>query len=119
VIKFGVVGVANTVLDLALFSALTFGAHFPAPLANLVSYSSGIALSFWMNRSWTFRDRAARATSRQLAIFVMGNLVGLTISTTVIALLLKYIGPLAAKIVSVAASFLWNFIFANRIVFRK
>jgi len=118
-IKLGLVGVANTALDLAVFSALTFGANFPPSLANVVSYSCGIALSFWFNRSWTFSDRNTRKTSRQLAIFIVGNLAGLAISTAVVALLLKYLGPLAAKIVSIGASFLWNFGFSNRIVFRR
>jgi len=118
-IKFGVVGIANTALDLALFSALTFGAHLPPLLANVVSYASGIALSFWVNRSWTFRDRTLREPTGQLAIFVTGNLAGLAISTGVVALLLKYIGPMPAKLVSVGASFLWNFGFSNRVVFRK
>ncbi len=118
-VKFGLVGVANTALDLGIFSALTFGANFPPSLANVVSYSSGIALSFWINRSWTFRDRAARKRSSQLAVFIAGNLAGLAISTAVVALLLKYTGPLPAKIISIGASFLWNFGFSNRIVFRK
>lgn len=118
-IKFGVVGIANTAIDLAIFSALTFGANLPAPLANVVSYSSGIAVSFWLNRSWTFRDRATREPVRQLAIFIVGNLAGLAITTGIVALLSKYIGPLPAKIVSIGASFLWNFGFSNRMVFRK
>jgi len=58
-LKFGVVGLANTALDFTLFAALTIGGRIAPPLANLFSYSSGIALSFWANRSWTFRDRSS------------------------------------------------------------
>jgi putative flippase GtrA len=118
-LKFGMVGAANTALDLAIFSALTFGANVPPLIANVVSYSSGVASSFWMNRWWTFRDRTVRKSSTQLPLFVMGNLVGLAISTAVVALLVRHTGPLPAKIVSIGASFLWNFTFSNRMVFRK
>jgi len=119
VLKFGMVGIANTAIDLAIFSALTFAAGVAPPLANVVSYSSGVAASFWMNRRWTFRDRTVRKPSAQLPLFVVGNLVGLALSTAIVALLQKHTGPLPAKIASIGASFLWNFTFSNRWVFRR
>ena len=85
VLKFGMVGIANTAIDLAIFSALTFAAGVAPPLANVVSYSSGVAASFWMNRRWTFRDRTVRKPSAQLPLFVVGNLVGLALSTAIVA----------------------------------
>ena len=45
-LKFGVVGLATTTIDFAIFTALTLGVHVAPPLANMVSYYSGIALSF-------------------------------------------------------------------------
>jgi putative flippase GtrA len=119
VFKFGVVGVANTAVDFAIFSALTLGAGIAPAVANVVSYSCGIGLSFWINGSWTFRDRGARRPATQLPMFVAANLAGLAISTAVVALLVKDYGPLPAKIVSVGVAFIWNFVFANFIVFRK
>jgi putative flippase GtrA len=119
VVKFGVVGVANTALDFAIFSALTLGAGVAPTIANVVSYSCGIGLSFCINASWTFRDRGARRPAARLPMFIAANLAGLAISTAVVALLARDYGPLPAKIVSVGVAFIWNFVFANFIVFRK
>ena len=117
-LKFGAVGIANTLLDVALFSLLTLLAGVPAVAANIASYSSGIGLSFALNRTWTFRDRQRRRTWIQLILFFAGNLLGLALSTTVVALLVKAWGPIFAKAASLAVTFAWNYLFSNLIVFR-
>ena len=118
-LKFGAVGIANTALDIALFSALTLAAHFPAVGANVISYSAGIGLSFAVNRAWTFRDHNQGRAWIQLTLFVVGNLTGLALSTAVIGLLARSAGPLLAKAVSVCATFAWNYAFSNLVVFQR
>lgn len=117
VLRFGAVGIANTGLDVALFSAL-YLAGAPPVAANLVSYSSGIGLSFLLNRAWTFRDRARRHPWQQLGWFIAGSLTGLALSTLIVGLLASTWGALFAKAVSVGASFAWNYVFSSRVVFR-
>jgi putative flippase GtrA len=117
-LRFGAVGVANTGLDVALYSALTLGAGMPAVSANVASYSAGIGLSFVLNRAWTFRDRRRGRPWTQLALFAAGNLAGLALSTAVVALLVRSWGPLAAKAASVGATFAWNYLFSNLVAFR-
>jgi putative flippase GtrA len=118
-LKFGAVGAANTLLDLTLFSVLTLVFGSPAVAANVVSYSAGICLSFVLNRAWTFRDRRRRRAWSQLMLFSAGNLLGLALSTTVVALLVKAWGPLFAKAASLGVTFAWNYVFSNLIVFRS
>ena len=118
-VKFGAVGVANTLLDLCLFSVLTLVLGSPAVAANVVSYSAGIVLSFVLNRAWTFRDRERGRTWSRLMLFLAGNLLGLALSTTVVALLVKAWGPLLAKAASLGVTFAWNYAFSNLIVFRS
>jgi putative flippase GtrA len=118
-LRFGAVGIANTGLDVAIFSFLTLVAGAPAVAANVVSYSAGIGLSFVLNRSWTFRDRTRRGSWRQFMLFVAGNLAALAISTLVVALLVGAWGPLFAKAASLAATFTWNYLFSARVVFRQ
>jgi putative flippase GtrA len=118
-LKFGAVGVANTLLDVVLFSILTLLLHVPAVAANIVSYSAGIGSSFALNRTWTFRDRERRRTWIQLVLFFAGNLLGLALSTTVVAILVKVWGPILAKTASLAVTFAWNYLFSNLIVFRS
>ena len=118
-LKFGAVGVANTGLDIAVFSFLTLIAGVPAVTANLVSYSAGIGLSFMLNRSWTFRDRNQRHPWNRLILFAAGNLTGLALSTLIVATLVGSWGPLYAKAASVGATFLWSYLFSNHVVFRQ
>ncbi len=117
-LKFGAVGIANTLLDVALFSILTLLVGIPAVSANIASYSAGIGLSFALNRTWTFRDRQRRRAWIQLILFFAGNLLGLALSTTVVALLVKAWGPIFAKAASLAVTFAWNYLFSNLVVFR-
>ena len=118
-LKFGLVGIANTALDFALFSSLTLAAGWAAVPANVASYCAGIALSFVLNRAWTFRDRHRRQTLSQLLLFAAGSLVALGLSTAVVALLAGTWGPLPAKVVSIGVTFAWNYVFSNFIVFKK
>ena len=118
-LKFGAVGIANTALDVGLFSVLTLVVGIQAPAANVVSYSSGIALSFALNRAWTFRDRNRQRPWQRLGLFATGNLVGLALSTAVVASLVRTWGPLPAKAVSVGFTFAWNYFFANFVVFKR
>lgn len=117
-LRFGAVGIANTAFDVAIFSVLTLLAGTPAVAANVVSYSAGIGSSFVLNRAWTFRDRQRRRSWTQLILFVAGNLAGLALSTTVVALLVGAWGPFFAKTASVGATFAWNYLFSNLVVFR-
>lgn len=118
-LKFGLVGIANTGLDFALFTGLTLGAGLSPVAANVASYSAGIALSFTLNRAWTFRDRNRRRAWTQLLMFAAGSLAGLAVSTTVVALLVPLWGPLPAKAASVGVTFAWNYLFSNFVVFKR
>lgn len=117
-LKFGAVGVANTALDVALFSFLTLATGISAVAANVMSYSAGIGLSFVLNRAWTFHDRPRNRSWARLALFAVGSVGGLAVSTLVVAALTRTWGPLPAKAVSLPATFAWNYLFANRVVFR-
>jgi putative flippase GtrA len=118
-LRFGAVGIANTALDATLFSFLTLVAGTPAVAANVVSYSAGIGLSFVLNRGWTFRDRHRRGAWTQLILYAAGSLAGLALSTLVIALLVRAWGPLPAKAASIGATFVWNYLYSNVVVFRQ
>lgn len=52
--RYLVVGVANTALDLALFTALAVGLDARPVVANVVSTVLVMTLSFFVNRAWVF-----------------------------------------------------------------
>jgi putative flippase GtrA len=68
-VRFGVVGLVNTGIGLALiYAAMYFFKAGPA-LANAIGYGIGLAVSFTLNRFWTFGDD--RHASKVLPSYVL------------------------------------------------
>jgi putative flippase GtrA len=116
--SFGAVGLANTLVDIAVFWLLTALAGLPPLLANVASFSCGALCSFTLNRTWTFRatgpvDRPVLRAAR----FVVTTLVALGASTLFLALLLRVMGPMPAKLLSVGMSFGVGFLLQRYWVF--
>ncbi len=71
-VKYGLVGVMNTLITLVLFFILRrFGTD--VDVANFVSYAAGILNSFVWNKLWVFRARGG-AWGREAALFLLGAL---------------------------------------------
>lgn len=115
-LRFATVGVANTLLDFLIFIALINLTSLSPIVANVISYSAGIANSFVWNKHWTFGDKEP-TTTKQLVLFGIGNGAGLALSTATVALLIGFLGPFFAKVISVGVTLLWNYAFSRRIVF--
>lgn len=112
-LRFAAVGAATTTLDFALFVLLVTA--IPAAPANVLSYSCGIALSYVLNRSWTF---GVDGNALQALKFAVATFTGLALSTLLVAALVQVLPPAAAKLVSVPVIFGWNFLTAHFWVFR-
>jgi putative flippase GtrA len=107
--RFSIVGVSNTLIDAALFFALTQALAAPILPAKWLSYSAGLANSFFWNRRWTFR--AEINTARAAPQFLALNLVGLLANAGLMALGLHVLQlPLpVAWLAATAGAWLWNF----------
>lgn len=118
IVRFGLVGVVNTLIDLILFSLLVQGAAFGVVAANVLSYGTGILNSFVMNRAWTFNDRSqGRALLRSFLLFVGINLLGLGFSTLLVAGFSTLMEPILAKVISVPLVFVWNYLASRHLAF--
>ncbi|MEU4745797.1 GtrA family protein [Actinosynnema sp. NPDC023658] len=124
-LRFGVVGVVNTSVDLVGYVSLVLTGT-PTFLANLLSTSVGMALSFVLNRSFTFRARSGDLRAQvllfvlctasglwvvqPLAINVTGDLLGGSAALTAVT------GP---KLVGLAFGLVWNYVLYSKVVFRR
>ena len=110
-IKFALVGVLNTGVDVAIFFLLTW-IGIPYVAAQAVSYSCGAANSYLFNKVWTFRSSGL--SYAEIVRFTAVNLLSLGISIAVLSLLHSTAGlDLAAAkggatISALAANFLGN-----------
>lgn len=119
-VRFGLVGVINTLLDTGIFTGLTALAFFyqNPVFANVISYSCGIGCSLLLNKFWTFKQRG-RLSGRQLVLFLVINLCALAVSSGMIYLYEGWgLTPLPAKILSIPFSMGVNFIGNKLFVFK-
>jgi putative flippase GtrA len=130
ILKFGSVGLLNTAVDFVVFNLLVLALGMPIALANVLSYSVGIANSWFWNSRWTFADRPTRSARLALPTFVGVNLVGLVLNTVVLlalraagerigipALVAEAVYLNVYKTIAIIASFTWNYLATRRIVF--
>ena len=83
-IKFALIGVVNTLVDLIVFKILNAAFHWVIP-AQIIAYAAGIANSYVLNSSWTFREERKRDV-REMILFIAVNLVSLGVSIGVLKL---------------------------------
>ena len=118
-VRFGIVGVANTCLDVAAFWLLARTLGTPLLVANSLSDTAGIVNSFILNRLWTFRGIAFRDRAGvQLPRFLLVSLVGLAVANLSLWFFAQLLPVMTAKLLSVAVTFAWNFFSSKRLVFR-
>lgn len=114
-LRFAGVGLVTTLLDILVFAFAVSVGTTPG-LANVMSYSCGIAVSYGLNRHWTFRTTGSH---RRAVKFAASTLIGLLISTALVALLSTHVPPVFAKVITVPIVFFWNFGSAQYWVFAR
>lgn len=112
-IRFGLVGLLNTLVDVATF-ALLIALSLPALAANIGAWLVAISASYAMNSRWSFERDQQLGEARSILRFVgLGALVSLGISSGAILALAPVIGLWPAKILGVAVAAVLNFIAAR------
>lgn len=60
-LKFGVVGVSNTLITAIIIWLMLRVFHFSDYFANITGYTAGLANSYFWNRRWTFTSKSKPA----------------------------------------------------------
>ncbi len=120
-VRFGMVGVLNTGVDLGSYWILTrlipvfFNNHV---LAKAISYTLGVINSYLWNRSFTFRSQVR--SPKRFVLFFLINLLAVGINSGMMALALNVfhspesVGLVMATVVTMT----FNFISSKFVVFR-
>ena len=126
-VKFIIVGGANTAIDFVILFGLTF-LGVDKIVANFFSTSVALVFSFFVNKSFTFKNETKNA-KKQFALFLVITLFGLWVIQPLVILGVtsltesfitnSAISLFIAKLVATVASLIWNYIFYSRIVFKK
>lgn len=114
-IKFAMVGVVNTTIDLGVYSALVFGWDVHYLVANIFAFLTAASNSYILNRRWTFRSGDPRWRRQAIKYFIV-LAIGFGLNETLLFLLVAHagVGRLLAKCLAVIVVLFWNF-GANRL----
>ncbi len=116
-VKFALVGILNTGVDVVIFFLLTWlGVLYLA--AQVISYTCGASNSYLLNKIWTFRS--CGLSYSEMIRFTVVNLVSLGISVATLSLLHGGVGMglAAAKGIATVCALMANFLGNKLWVFR-
>lgn len=131
--KFGLIGVANTVIDLGIYNLFIFMSDVSSGylIAVFKSFSvlAAIVNSYIWNKFWSFEKKEVHNVGEEFTQFLLVSLVGLLLNVGITAFVVNVIGAPAgiaekawANIGGLTASILvltWNFIGYKFFVFKK
>ncbi len=84
-VKFAIVGSVGAAVDFGAFNVLTHALAVEPVLASVISFSMAVLSNFTWNRYWTYPDSRSKPLGKQLAEFVVVNVIGGGIRTPVFA----------------------------------
>ena len=131
--KFALVGTLNTFIDLGVLNFLMFvsglNAGWSYVVFKAISFTSAVTNSYFWNKFWSFEKKETKAEISEYSKFYIITAIGLFINVSTAALIVNFVSPkfgLSPKmwanvgaILAVAASFLWDFLSAKFLVFKK
>lgn len=117
-LRFGIVGIANTLADLTTFSLLILW-HISVLPAQIVAYLAGMGSSFWLNRKWTFQINQ-KVQGVEIIKFLIVNGLSLLVSIGVLLLLVQanHVPLWIGKVISIGGGTVVNFMGSRLWVFR-
>lgn len=125
-LRFGLVGIANTVIDFGILFSLTF-LGIPSLISNIFSTSTAFTFSFFANKTFTFKAKST--TKKQFLLFIAITLFGLwgiqTVVMWIVGSLLaassleKSFILLISKLLATISSLIWNYSLYSRVVFKQ
>lgn len=115
--RFALSGVANTALGYLTILALMYLFFAPPLLANLGGFATGLILSYFLNRFFTFRQREAapHSTYRFVAVFLL--CYGLNLAVLGIGLSVDGMPRYVAQLLAVGAYSISFFLLCRLFVF--
>jgi putative flippase GtrA len=118
-ISFAFVGVINTAIDFSVFWTTAKFLMWPLVPANILAWLVAVTFSYMMNSFTTFGPESGRVLRwRDYLTFAASGVAGM-VSSTATLFALSYVMPLlVAKLLSIAVSFVVNFLLSHFVVFR-
>lgn len=139
-IKFALIGVMNTLVDLAVLNTETLLSGVKEGSGYAVqkgfSFLVAVTFSYFMNKNWTFEDKSQENQARKFSQFLFISVIGMLINVTVATVVVTYLKPAVNPVLNLAfltdqlwvnigalsgtaIGLIWNFLGYKLWVFRK
>lgn len=116
---FGLIGIGNALVDLAIFTLAYQIFESPLILANVIAWAVAVSCSYFLNTMITFRAESGRVLRRSDYLrFVASGIFGVIATTITLVILANFVSVLIAKLLSMLVSFVINFTLSHFVVFR-
>lgn len=139
-IRFGIIGVINTGVDLIILNLLMFifdkqsGIEFT--IFKTVSFTVAVVSSYFLNKYWAFEDKNKKEEVKKFSQFIAISIVGAFINVGVASLVVNYLAPnflisfvnisldsqlwgTFGALCGTAIGLIWNFMGYKFVVFKK
>lgn len=119
-IRFTLIGGVNTAVDYGVFFLLHTLLSVGSLISQVISFSSGVICSYFLNRRFTFKAQGKMTTS-EIIKFIILNLIAMGSSVLVVWVFETYfnISPYIAKLASMLVSFTINYIGNRFFIFKS
>lgn len=120
-LRYLVAGIGAFTTEYVVFVLLFHFAGLPLYGANSLSFLSGLAVSFSLNRTWTFREGSYHYTKRQqFMLYACLALINLVLTNVLIGTLKHlHVAPLIGKLVAMCMIIVWNFLIFRAVIFKN
>ena len=110
-IRFGIVGVIATAIDVGVLALLKEAAHMEVLIASALSFTAAVVVNYILSMLWVFKSKG-ESRAKEFVIFVLLSVGGLLITQIVMWLgtELAEIYYLAVKIFAIIFESTYNFI---------
>lgn len=118
-VKYCIVGVAGTSIDVVVLFLLVRFATLPLLIATTISFLAAVVNNFYFNKQWTFRNTSRNYRKLFIKFFIV-SVVGLLITLLSMRTLVFGLGVwyIASKLMTSVLVMLWNFLANNIWTFR-
>jgi len=119
-VKYVISGGTGTIIDFSLFSALVLFTHCSDIIANIISFSLGTIVVFYLQKNWTFKYNSKSEMMlyvRYLAVVLVLFSFNASILFALIHVLL--VDPILSKIIQVTLSVILAYFLQKCFVFKK
>jgi putative flippase GtrA len=118
-VRFGIVGGANTVTDLVVFFSVLSVFSLAPVAANAISFSAAVSQSYLLNKYWSFvHDGTGKPSWREYGQFVSASLFALGVTSAILFFGDGTLPIWQLKLVAVFVTPFINFLSYKHLIFR-